>query len=88
LGAVNRLRFNVRELTESNNLFVYGLPTRNSEVGKPHYVDAENGNFRLLPQSDCIDKGVDVGLRQDIEGNIVPSGSSPDIGPFEFSNSK
>ncbi|MFO7924691.1 MAG: right-handed parallel beta-helix repeat-containing protein [Bacteroidales bacterium] len=84
LGAVDRPRFNVRDLTESNNLFVYGLPTRNSETGDPRFADPENGNFRLLPESDCIDKGADVNLKQDIEGNRVPAGSSPDIGPFEF----
>ncbi len=84
LGAVNKPRFNVRNLTESNNLFVYGLPTRFSETGSPHYVDPENGNFRLMPNSDCIDKGVDVGIDRDIEGNPVPAGRVPDIGPFEF----
>ncbi len=84
LGSVNRPRFNVRELTESNNLFVYGIPTRYSETGNPNYVDPENSNFRLLPQSDAIDGGVDVGIRRDFDGNPVPAGMAPDIGPFEY----
>ena len=62
LGAVDRTRFNVKELTESNNIFVWGLPTRNSKVGDPCFVDPVNGDFRLLPDSECIDNGFDVDL--------------------------
>ncbi len=84
LGAVNRPRFKVNDLTESHNLFAYGLPTHGSFVGNPEYVDAPNGDFRPLPGSETIDEGKDLGFHWDKDGNPVPNGGAPDIGPFEF----
>jgi len=84
LGSVDKTRFKVNNLTESNNLFVYGLPTGNSIIGNPEFVKEADNNFRLTAGSDAIDKGMDVGLNLDLDGNIVPSGSFPDIGPYEY----
>jgi len=38
----------------------------------------------LKAQSPCIDKGADIGLSVDFNGNVVPFGEGVDIGPFEF----
>lgn len=45
-------------------------------------LDAE-----LRPQSGspCIDRGLEVGLAIDLDGKRVPSGTGPDIGPYELS---
>ena len=49
----------------------------------PLFVDATNGNFHLKPNSPAIDKGINVGLTSDYEGNPVPYGNAPDIGAYE-----
>ena len=41
----------------------------------PLFIDAENGNFHLQPESPCIDAGTDVGLPY--------SGEAPDMGAYE-----
>jgi len=51
----------------------------------PKFVDADNGNFHLRPDSPCIDIGCFIeGLTKDIEGNPRPSGSGFDIGAYEY----
>ncbi len=50
----------------------------------PLFVDAENGDYSLQFDSNCIDAGNDVSLTEDYEGNPVPSGNVPDIGAYEF----
>ena len=50
----------------------------------PRFKDAENHNFRLFPNSPCIDVGTNVGLTHDYDGHAVPQGSEVDIGAFEY----
>lgn len=49
----------------------------------PLYVDEPKNNFNLQADSPCIDKGTDVGLKKDINGNDVPYGQGVDIGASE-----
>ena len=50
----------------------------------PHFVDAVNGNVRLLPDSSCINTGTAVGApATDIEGTPRPQGAGVDIGAYE-----
>ncbi len=61
---------------------------------EPQFVDAANGDFRLLPTSPCIDAGKAVdGVAEDFDGNLRPydaldaargDGSDFDMGAFEF----
>ena len=53
----------------------------------PGFVNAVGHDFHLLSTSPCVNKGADVGLTQDYEGNTVPQGAAPDIGAFEFVSS-
>ncbi len=85
LGSVERTVFKVKQLSESNNLFVVGKATKNSITGDPKYLDAAEGDFRIGSDSDCVDNGVKLGFLIDLEGKSVPMGSAPDIGPFEYS---
>ena len=55
-----------------------------SFIADPLFVDPENGNFHLRPNSPAIDAGVDIGLTQDFEGDPLPQGSAPDIGAYEY----
>ncbi|MBN1675323.1 MAG: right-handed parallel beta-helix repeat-containing protein [Kiritimatiellae bacterium] len=52
----------------------------------PRLADAPNGDFRLQPDSPCIDAGTDTGLKHDFLDYPIPSGAAPDIGAFEFSS--
>jgi parallel beta-helix repeat protein len=50
----------------------------------PQFVDAEKGNFHLMPKSPCIDAGINIpNLLIDFEGNKRPQGKGYDIGSFE-----
>jgi len=52
----------------------------------PGFADAVGHDFHLLPSSPCINKGANVGLTQDYEGNIVPQSAAPDIGAYEYTS--
>jgi parallel beta-helix repeat protein len=54
-----------------------------SIVNDPKFASLPSGDYNLLENSPCIDKGVNVGLNRDIEGSSVPRGCCPDIGLFE-----
>jgi hypothetical protein len=75
--------YKVENLIESNNIHFRGLPRDASFVGDPEFIDPENLNFRVLPNSICIDNGTGVGLSRDFEGNPVPRGEATDIGVYE-----
>jgi hypothetical protein len=53
-----------------------------SEFDDPQFLDPEDGDFYLEPSSPLIDTGVNVGLSEDYEGNLVDG--LPDIGALEF----
>lgn len=61
--------------------FVYDPHSRAVD---PSFVDPDKLDFRLRPDSPCIDAGIDVGLHADFEGGRVPEGMGPDIGPYEY----
>jgi hypothetical protein len=63
-----------------------GVPLGKGEkVGDPLFVDVKNQNFHLQPGSIAIDGGVNIPHAKDYNGNVVPLGSSTDIGAYEHS---
>ncbi|MBK8805422.1 MAG: right-handed parallel beta-helix repeat-containing protein [Bacteroidales bacterium] len=85
LGSDKIYRFKISgNLIEDHNLFVYGDSTKGSWKGDPRYLDKINKNFRPAIGSIVIDKGIDLGFTEDFDGNNVPSGISPEIGPYEY----
>jgi hypothetical protein len=52
----------------------------------PLFKAAAAGNFHLAPNSPCKDKGIFVGLTQDIDDRPVPLGMGTDIGAIEEAN--
>lgn len=58
---------------------LFGLTEPAATVGNPQFLDPQNGNFNLLPDSPAIDKGLIVGLPY--------NGAAPDLGAFEFNAS-
>ena len=61
-----------------------GCTGTKSIVADPQFVNVAAGDFHLKSTSPCIDKGVDVGLIFDMEGNEVPEGKDVDIGAYEM----
>ena len=74
------------EPTKSN---VIDLSASNNASDGPQFVNPGNGDFALRSGSYCIDKGLDsvidpLNLPCDIIGNKRKSGTSVDIGAYEF----
>ncbi len=53
---------------------------RNSLVTDPLFENIPAGNFRIKPNSPCINKGSDLGLEKDFFATMVPQAGVPDIG--------
>jgi len=78
-------------ITCTNNLF-YGYLTAathnvtctSSVTSGPLFVSTVTRDFHLQAGSPAIDAGTGVGLTRDFSGNIVPFGSAPDIGAYEY----
>jgi hypothetical protein len=51
----------------------------------PLLVDISKNDFHLTNLSPCIDAGVNIDLKTDIEETTIPQGSAPDIGACEIS---
>lgn len=52
----------------------------------PGFRNLDSGDLHLVEGSLAIDAGIDIGLGSDLEDRVVPNGSAPDIGAFEFGN--
>lgn len=50
----------------------------------PYFVEPTLSDFRLRPDSPCIDAGLDVGMQKDFRGLNVYIGAAPDVGAFEM----
>ncbi len=57
---------------------------KQSFASNPLFKDIYNHNFSLEPESPAIDAGIDVGITEDLIGEVVPYGDSPDIGALEI----
>lgn len=56
-----------------------------SVVADPRFRNPRAGNFRLLPSSPAIDRGVPLGVSRDLVGTRVPlDGKAPDAGCYEY----
>ena len=51
--------------------------------GDPDFVDPGAGNYHVGPGSAAIDRGVDAGVVDDVDGEPRPQGSGYDIGADE-----
>lgn len=52
----------------------------NSLVGDPAFVDPTGGDYRLTNLSAALNRGIDVGITTDFEGDARPAGGGFDIG--------
>ena len=62
----------------------YSLST-GEKTGNPLFVNLSTADFHLQSTSPAIDAGTTIGaLTTDYDGGIVPIGSAPDMGAFEY----
>jgi hypothetical protein len=47
----------------------------------------DKGDYSLLPNSPAINQGVGLGYAYDLDMQVVPTGSAPDIGAYEYATS-
>jgi hypothetical protein len=81
------------DLDISHSLVRGGWTAPSILVEDPRFVDAEMGDYRLGPDSPCIDYGIDAGVATDLLGVARPidvpgvgqegTGSEFDLGPYE-----
>jgi len=61
-----------------------GTYDTNGASGDPLFTDVASGDFTLRSDSPCIEKGTNVGIKQDFYGTHIPQGLEPDIGAIEY----
>jgi len=68
------------------NLIDGGSDTQgaNPVQGNPQFVNPGGGDWHLASSSPAIDKGADVGVRNDMEGGLRPQGNGFDLGALEY----
>jgi len=52
--------------------------------GDPSFRNAAAGDYRLGAGSLAIDVGLSLGYTQDLDGLVMPVGTAPDLGAYEF----
>jgi len=60
-----------------------GASCTNSFTGGPKFINPAAENYHIDTDSAAVDKGVDVGVMIDIDGDIRPQGIAPDLGADE-----
>ena len=61
-----------------------GIINTSSDIsGDPDFVDPDNDDYHIGPDSDAIDQGVDAGVTNDIDHHPRPY-QEPDIGADEY----
>lgn len=85
---------NSADFTHENNLFYLGgkmnigiNPGPGDKIGDPLFQNIPGKDFHLKAGSPAIDAGVNLGYTRDFDNFIVPKGSAPDIGAFEYGSS-
>jgi hypothetical protein len=58
-----------------------------SIVADPRFRNQRRGNFRLLPSSPAVDRGVPLGFLRDLGGTRVPH-AAPDAGCYELRHAR
>ncbi len=63
-----------------------GVPLGKGEkIADPLFESIKNRNFHLQPQSSAIDAGTRLQHTKDYDGNLIPNGSTTDMGAYEHS---
>lgn len=92
IGIERESGYYARTVFEDYNLFsgntknLTGTITSGSHhpIGAPKFVNPAAGNYHLQPGSAAIDVGANVGVSTDIDGEVRPYGSAPDLGADEY----
>ncbi len=50
----------------------------------PNFVNYADRDVHLQQTSPAVNVGVSLGYKTDLDGNVVPQGTAPDMGAYEF----
>jgi hypothetical protein len=82
---------NLPGFIHENNLFWLGgktnigiTPGPGEKIGDPLFQNIKMNDFHLKAGSPAIDAGKNLNYSIDFDGNKVPQGSAPEIGPYEY----
>jgi hypothetical protein len=53
-------------------------------IADPKFVNYNERKVRLQQTSLAIDAGINLGYKTDLDGNVIPHGTAPDMGAYEF----
>jgi hypothetical protein len=76
-----------------NNLLFYSDPYKKYDQDRfpndivnadPLFIDIDNNDFSLHPNSPAVDSGISLDFSDDFAGNKRPFGNGWDIGPYEY----
>jgi hypothetical protein len=78
--------------THDHNLYYLANPRtaigfalgEGEQIAHPLFADLTLRDLHLQPQSPAIDAGANLGYTRDFDGQVVPFGSAPDLGAFEY----
>ncbi len=56
----------------------------NDHFGEPAFAYPAGMDYHLTTESDAVDRGVDAGLREDVDGDMRPAGQGYDLGADEL----
>lgn len=59
-------------------------PGNGDIIADPHFIDPQNGNYRLRKESPAINKGVKTHYTHDLDGRTISDRGIPDIGAYEY----
>lgn len=61
---------------------------KNEIIADPLFVDMGNHNFRITAESPARNAGVNLGHNSDMDEILIPEAKAPDIGAYEYVNTK
>ena len=77
----NNLFFSVDNSVSNPKGYALGPGEKNAN---PNFVNYTDRDVHLQQTSPAVNAGVNLGYIKDLDGKVVPQGTAPDMGAYEF----